>query len=532
MTGVTRASKRGLGVLACLATILPVLTVGGPPSSATPAPAPAAPAQAEPQSFVPGPPVTMDITTVDATPVTSKDDYVAGSMLLGGVTYPLEIRGRGNSTWNWPKKPYKLKLADDAALLGMPADDEWVLLANYADRTSLRTQLAMALGSRVKAGWTPRTRFVDVTLNGQDLGLYVLTEQIEQGSNRASLPDGGYLLEIDHRFRNSGEAGFWSDRRTPVSFKDPDELTLKQRQKVRGAVNRFEKLLFGPDFTDPVDGYAKRIDVQSVIDWYLIEELFLNQDSNFFSSVNVTWVPKGKFAMGPIWDFDLSAGNHWRFGVPPDAWYYTRYGRRHWVNRMLQHPRFAMDVKQRWNEIRPVVDEMIASIPAAANAIRPSAEHNWKLWPTTTLEVLQGTIHADSFNGEVAYLQDWLTKRANWMGADEAIFARVGRAVTERKRVVNVPVRVLGPRTGPAQVHYFLSGGAAKLGKDFEMNDGTLVFAPGETVKKIPVTILGDQRREGNERIRIKLTPAAGGPRLGDPSVVALTIKSNDLRQR
>ncbi len=118
-------------------------------------------------------------------------------MLLDGVNHIMEIRGRGNSTWTWPKKPYKIKLANDVALLGTEPRDEWVLLANYADRTALRTYLAMGLASSTGLAWTPRTRFVDVVLNGVPQGLYLLTDQVEQGTERVDLPDDSYLLEVN-----------------------------------------------------------------------------------------------------------------------------------------------------------------------------------------------------------------------------------------------------------------------------------------------------------------------------------------------
>jgi hypothetical protein len=472
--------------------------------------------------------VPLEITTEGGAPIVSRDDYVNGSMVLDGVTHPLRIRGRGNSTWAWPKKPYKLKLDDDASLLGMPADDEWVLLANYADRTSLRTQLAFALASRLRLGWVPRVRFVDVVLNGEALGLYVLTEQVEQGENRVWMPTGGNLVEIDHRFRAAGEPGFWTYRRTPVSFKDPDELTLDERRVVRRAFNGFEKVLYGKAFADPAKGYASLIDVPSVIDWYLLEEFFLNQDSNFFSSVNVTWAPDSGFAMGPPWDFDLSAGNHWITSTPPAAYYYTRYGREHWINRMFDNPAFAAAVKRRWARIRPTVDQMLAEIPAAATAIRPSAIANLLLWPPSDIPALGGSTHADTFNGEVDYLRDWLSARADWMSADEAVFGKAPWSVDEVSRVVRVPVRILGTQKRPVQVSYRWSSTTATRGEDFKVRKGTLVFGPGESVKTFPVTILGDKRPEGAETITFKLVATATGPRLGDPSVVTLTIRPSD----
>ena len=245
---------------------------------------------------------------------------MAGTVTLDGVTRVTEVRGRGNSTWGWAKKPYKLKLEDDAALVGSREYDEWVLLAGYADRSSLRTAAAFAIAAQTRLQWTPRFRFVEVVLNGQSQGLYMLTEQVEQGKGRVDLPDDGYLLEINQRYLRDDEPGFRTRRGTPVAFKDPDEITKQQRREVRRAVSRFEKVLYGPDFADPETGYAAYVNVRKLIDWYLVEELFANQDSNFQSSVHFSWVPGKRFVFGPVWDFDLSAGSRWKASSQPDSW--------------------------------------------------------------------------------------------------------------------------------------------------------------------------------------------------------------------
>ena len=117
-----------------LAGFAAVIAMVPGPSAARTTPPPVTPARS-----VPGAPAPLTITTEGGMPITSRDDYVNGSMLLDGVQRAIEIRGRGNSTWTWPKKPYKIKLAEDAALLGTEPRDEWVLLANYADRTAMRT---------------------------------------------------------------------------------------------------------------------------------------------------------------------------------------------------------------------------------------------------------------------------------------------------------------------------------------------------------------------------------------------------------
>ena len=315
----------------------------------------------------------------------------------------------------------------------------------------------------------------------------------------------------------------------PVSFKDPDEPKKSERQLVRRAVHLFEKALYGKNFADPKFGYRQHVDLDSFIDWYLVEELFHNQDSNFFSSVHFTWTPGGDIAMGPVWDFDLSAGTKWN-GTSPTEGYYTRYGRNHWINRMFQDPAFTAAVKQRWAELRPVVDAMIAEIPVAANVIRSSALNNWAIWPTTTESELVGSVHANTFDGEVAYLGSWLSARAAWMSQDEVVIDMTSSKVRERPRVINVPVRILGDQTRPAAVAYALTSSTATLGKDFTMTGGTLTFGPGETVKTFPVRILSDREPERREKFTIQLVAASAGTRLDNPATVTFTIKKNDQR--
>ena len=324
----------------------------------------------------PQPPSTLVIDTAGT--AIGREDYVEGTVTLDGTTHETEVRGRGNSTWTWPKKPYKLKLAEDAALLGTREYDEWVLLAGYADRSALRTAAAFTLARQTRLLWTPRFRFVDVVINGTSQGLYMLTEQVEEGNGRVELPEDGHLLEINKRYLRDDEPGFRTGRGTAVAFKDPDEVTRAQRRRVRGAVTRFEKVLYGKDFADPETGYAAYIDTKLLIDWYLVEELFGNQDSNFQSSVNFTWSPGKRFEFGPVWDFDISAGTRWRAQSQPDVWH-TRVGD-HWIARMLEDPKFSARVKRRWAGLRPTVDRLIAQIPGAAAPLAASAAVDWQQW--------------------------------------------------------------------------------------------------------------------------------------------------------
>lgn len=506
-------------VLLALAVMFAGLT-----APATP-PASGLPVAPDPTWALPAAPTTLVIDTVGGAPVISRDDYVGGVAQLDGIAHPLQIKGRGNSTWRWAKKPYKIKLDQPAALVGQAPQQDWVLLANYADRSNLRNHLALQLARRTGLAWSPDTRFVDVVLNGESLGLYLLTDQVEQGPYRVELPKGGYLLEIDERFRASDAPGFRSRRGTPVSFKDPDELDRAQVREVKQGVEQFERVLYGDDFADAETGYRAFVDLDTFVDWYLLEEFFLNQDSNFYSSVYVTWTPGGRFAMGPVWDFDLSAGTKWNSETSPQGWY-TRRGT-HWIARMLEDPAFSARVKERWAELVPIVDELVGQVSAAADVILVSAAADWDRWRLVG-EPVPGSRHADDLAGETAFLRNWLRERTTWIGEPEVIFGRPSGSVKERPRPVWVPVRVLAANQ-PVRVDYAWTGGTATRGEDFTMTEGTLRFEPGETVKAFPVRILRDEQPESAEGIGLALS-SPNGARLGQPQELALTIAGSDQR--
>jgi hypothetical protein len=387
----------------------------------------------------------------------------------------------------------------------------------------LRTAAAFAVAAQTRLAWTPRFRFVEVVLNGQAQGLYMLTEQVEEGTGRVDLPDDGYLLEMNQRYLRDDEPGFRTGRGTAVAFKDPDEVTKRQRREVKGAVRRFEKVLYGPSFAHPTRGYATYVNVRRIIDWYLVEELFSNQDSNFQSSVHFSWVPGKKFVFGPVWDFDLSAGTRWRAYGPADTWY-TRLGR-HWVARMLEDPAFSARVKSRWARLRPAVREVVSQLPQAAATLAPAAQADWQQWHESG--DLEWTHHATTLDGEVAFLGEWLTARIEWLSRNEVRLGGTRQATEERERTVWVPVQLQTPAATAVQVSWSLRAGSATAGDDYLDEQGQVTFAPGQKERYIPVRVLDDTVTERRETLRVLL---AGAPRelvIGSPNVATVAILGN-----
>lgn len=367
-------------------------------------------------------------------PVVSKDDYVKGSMTIDANTkYPqtvtnmqLEMRGRGSSTWNMPKKPYRIKLNTKTEMLGMPAAKKWVLLANFADKTLLRNYLALEIGRRFEAAFTPRARFVEVILNGEFMGNYLLTDQVEVGATRVNIPElkpsspatdisGGYLLEVDERLDET--VWFRSLLQVPFTIKSPEDITSAQLDYIRNYIQQTENTLYSPGFADPVEGYSKYINTPTFINWFLVNELLKNNDAVFFSSVFMYKDRNAKLSMGPIWDFDLALGNITYNGNNiPQGWWVKNAA---WINRLFDDPVFVKQVKDRWNTLKTTqVSTLYTFINESAAQLKYSQQENFNKWDVLYDYTWPNAVSLGSYDSEVQYMKDWLAKRIKWMDAE------------------------------------------------------------------------------------------------------------------
>lgn len=540
MYSLARRATLAISGFATVAVVATMPATAAPGSASVRAPAaPTRSAAAVSATWaLPATPARMVIKTTGAKPIVSRDVYIPGTVTVNGVTRTMQIKGRGHSTWAWPtaKKPYKFKLDTAAPMLGMPKATAWVLLANFGDRSLLRNYLAYNLARRIGGIWQPRTRFVTLVLNGKNVGNYLFTEQVEQGTSRVSLPSGGMLLEVNQRFQKEGDLGYFTAHNTPISYSDPDAPTAAQQAQLKSAVTKFETALYGPNFKNPTTGYRSYINVRSFINWYLVNELLKNHDADFLSSDYFTWVPGGKFKMGPVWDFDLSAGYRAvvdRAMADPHGWW-VRAGAKgvhplhstHWIARMFQDPYFVAAFKTRWTQLRPLITAMINKIPASGVALGKSATNDFAMWHTSGWQVAQA-VHASTYTGEVKFLQQFLRTRANWISSNTVAFRNTARKVAESVGVVKLPVTIGGMAPMPSSVKYAVVGGTANP-SDYTLKAGTLNFRNGATTKAVSVTIKNDTRTEPAETIRIQLSNPTAGMPLGANRTFTLTIRASD----
>ena len=387
----------------------------------------------------------VSITTFNNAPILDKKNYVDGTItikdseklfsVMTEFTADMGIRGRGNSTWGFPKKPWKVKLDKAAPILGMPSDKEWALLANYTDRTLMRNMVAMKMSEICGFSWTPRMRHVEVYLNDVYQGVYTFCEHKKVSEDRINIDPAGendnsgealtgdYYIEIEAAM---DEPVAWrTGMGVPLMFSDPDEPTGAQIEYIKGLFEEFEAVLYSDHLADPERGYAAYIDVDSFIDYYIVQEIAKNIDGNLFKSAFVTKEKGKKFEMYHLWDFDLTFGNcgyfHSTVGNGPDNFWirdvnsYSQPGH-NWFNRMMQDPAFVDRLKKRWNELKPEFDKIPDYIDEQAFILSKAAKHNfseaWSIKESIDWVMMPSL---GSYEAEVAYFKYFYTERLNWL---------------------------------------------------------------------------------------------------------------------
>lgn len=343
----------------------------------------------------------MWIETPGKQPVTSKEEWVKNStMHLDGAgrfddleEVSLSIRGRGNSTWEWPKKPYNLKLDSKASVLGMPKHKRWCLLANYMDRTLLRNRIAYYLAGQTSLAWTPRCEFAEVFLNGEHLGQYLVAEHIKVNENRVDITEmtpadnsgeavtGGYLMELDFHFDNVWQ---WHTAfGVPFSVKSPDEEELTQEQFawIKTHITEVEQSLYGDEFADPVTGYRRYLNEESFVDYWLVYELTVNHELANPGSVYLHKDRGGRIFAGPVWDFDWGT---FSYNASPAAQYGLFMTHAWWYRRLFEDEGFRRKAAERWQTLKPRFLTALDYIESQRADIARSAAVNFAKWTIST----------------------------------------------------------------------------------------------------------------------------------------------------
>ncbi len=370
---------------------------------------------------------------------------------INGTVHTGGVRLRGNSTQEFPKKPYAIKLDGKAEVLGMPKHKRWVLLANWLDRTMLRNDLAFYLAHQTDT-WAPHGEPVELVLNGVHVGNYYLCEQIKIDKNRVNVADVGYkdlsaqtteavanemgfLLECDEA-TDSSEIYFYVN--SPVKFyvyvKDPgsDDYLGDNTNKNNHVAIQYIKDYYAQVGTALKNSNwtkaAELLDYKSFVDHWIMTEITMNQESKHPKSFYMHKYESGKLCAGPAWDYDWctfvpqnkmsSNGWNWQTGTAGSIKNYFSMRYTMWYQYLFNDPAFKALVKERWAVLKPKMNTALAYLDERAAEVKLSDSYNWEMWPLVGKAPNIGFPNADqnmTFDQAIATMRSSLSARLTWL---------------------------------------------------------------------------------------------------------------------
>lgn len=407
---------------------------------------------------------TIFIDTENGVEITSKEEYVNAVVTVRGAEdeavniteVAAEIKGRGNSTWGMDKKPYRLKFNKKINFMGNEAKEKnWVLLANYADKTLLRNALAFETARNLfDFAFTPSVTFVDVVLNGKNIGSYLVTDQVEVKEKRVAIMEqettvvqgdpeisGGYLIEVDG-FASREISWFKTTKGMQVTIKYPkdDEINSSQKNYISNYTQRMENALFSDRFSDEERGWRHYVDEASWVNWYIACELFGNSDSWWSTYM---YKERGeKFKFGPLWDFDIAFNNDYRIGNATEK--YMRESAcepKTWIKRWWEDETLHDLVKKRWQKIgaENIRTFMTQYIDVMEEYLDESQRNNYEIWPTLNKRVHYEYSVLGSYEAEVDNLRAYVNARIDFLEKAWGAPATVGAVREDMPKVVIAP---------------------------------------------------------------------------------------------
>ncbi len=341
----------------------------------------------------------------------------------------ISIEVRGQSSAEYPKRSYRfetiyttdaIEIDTNVTLLGMPADDDWILFGPFHDKSLFRNKMILDLGSRL-GSYQPRSQFCELIMNGEYLGLYRLSETIKRNADRVNIArlreeeitginvTGGYIMRLDKDYSD-----------VEVVYPKADMIQPEQTEYIYSFLDTCMSVLFSDDFMDPDAGFRKYMSDSSLVDNLVINELTKNADAYLYS----TYFYKdradrdNRIKFGPLWDYDLAFGNTiFQEGGLTYGWQFD-INTRLPVTRILQDAEFVELFKDRWHELRQGMlnnDSLFALIDSMVNYIQEPRERNYEVWPVISESLFFPNYISQTYEEEIQNIKNWLTGRIQWI---------------------------------------------------------------------------------------------------------------------
>lgn len=363
------------------------------------------------------------VNNTDREPVVSKDAWLEGTsyaiVYSDGTVFdaPGKIKGRGNSTWNYDKKPYAVKFEKKQKPFGFPANKNWVLLAESCDPSLLRTAYMCAISKATDIEWTINYQYVNLFLNGEYMGVYVFTDKVEKSENRINIKKDGFIIEDDNFYEKENLYFVtYKGLGRPYTFKYPDD----EKDIVRGDdnylfiesfMNQLESsLMVLPDNHDDIK-YMDYLDVTSFAKYHVANEVFMNFDPNRYY---VLPSRQSKLKMMPLWDSEWSMGSwitSWHdnpYPIEENTFWENMY----FFNYLMKSPAFKEAVKAEWALFMTNVQQVKDEVENVRLMIAKAQVANFKKWPSTGRPM---NYSVKSWQEEVERVNTFFDERVTWM---------------------------------------------------------------------------------------------------------------------
>lgn len=358
------------------------------------------------------------------------------------------FRIRGNSSRRFDKSSYKISFIDNQELsiqyeiMGMQQGDEWALYGPFLDKTLIRNYMWLNISANIM-GYAPNVRFCECYLDGEYKGLYIMMETIEKSDERVNIATYDkdsrvipYMVKMDkfdddeidslptfthYTSHLDYGAGF------TILYPGITNLTQDVKNYIEKDISEFEKVLYSYDFNDPQKGYSQYIDVDSWVEYYIIQEFLANND--MCSRSTYLYKDKGgKLSMGPVWDFNNVCDNYISSEYYVEGFYFAQ--NRIWYEMLLKDEAFVRKIQKRYKELRKTYlneDYINQYIDETIEYLGDAIQRNFEVWgysferenQTETIQYLTPMErNPESYEQAIEQYKQFMTQRGQWLDAN------------------------------------------------------------------------------------------------------------------
>lgn len=341
---------------------------------------------------------------VEGSKTRAAGDVIEENIKIKAVGELERVSSKADGSSQMGKYDYTIVFDRVVNLLDEPMNNDFSLIANSEDRSLLRTQTALYMSQLSNLHFTPHFHYVELMLNQRYFGTYMLGDYIDYSAARTDVGLAGYIIKIDS---SPSSMNFKTDNiEQPISILSPTVIYGDESfTYISDFVNAAEGALFGPDFKDADNGWQKYLDMDSFVDWYLINEIARNELGAFQADCYMNMKKNGKLRMGPVWKISRAFG----YDGTSTSGFVVKNAK--WFDRLFQDPAFVSRVKERFAFFYSQKDAVIQEISANAEYISSSVQENANKW-----QVFGANADVkSSFTREVESIKDWLERRMKWM---------------------------------------------------------------------------------------------------------------------